>query len=133
MLGKPDSLHKLVLVTQQYNNLYWERQDECKLACQQDNKLMMYANLQGPNTPNPPSTWTNNCMLGLDGKLKPEEQKHHKENNLCMMCRKLGHTTPACPAAMRGRAVNLQEQPDMPNTVQEEQEADNPSEPNQLN
>jgi len=120
MLGKPDLLCKLVLVTQQYDNLYWERQEEHKLACQQDNKLTMYMNLWGPNAPNPPSTWTNDCVLGLDGKLKLEEWKHHWENNLCMMCRKPGHTMPACPAAMRGQAVNLQEQLDMPNTVQEE-------------
>src|SRR5258708_17863091 len=120
MLGKPDSLHKLVLVTQQYNNLYWERQEEHKLVHQQDNEPTTYVNSQGPNTPNPPSTQTNNHMLGLDGKLKLEEWKHHKENNICMMCRKPGHTMPACPAAMRGRAVNLQEQLDMPNTVQEE-------------
>ena len=102
MLGKPDSLRDLVLVTQQYDNLYWERQEECKLVCQQDNKPMTYVNSQGPNTSNPPSTWTNDRMLGPDGKLEPEERKHHKENNLCMMCRKPGHTTPTCPAAMRG-------------------------------
>ena len=120
MLGKPDSLCKLVLVTQWYDNLYWERQEEHKLACQQDNKSTMYMNLRGPNTPNPPSTQTNDHMLGPDGKLKPEEQKRCKENNLCMMCGKLGHTTPTCPVAMRGRAVNLQEQLDMPNTAQEE-------------
>jgi len=102
MLGKPDLLRDLVLVTQWYDNLYWERQEECKLAHQWDNKPMMYANLWGPNTSNPPSTQTNNHMLGPDGKLKPEEWKHCKENNLCMMCRKLGHTMPACPVAMRG-------------------------------
>src|SRR6266436_1732374 len=73
MLGKPNSLCNLVLVTQQYNNLYWERQEECKLAHQWDNKPMTYANLQGPNTSNPPSTRTNDCMLGPDGKLKLEE------------------------------------------------------------
>ena len=133
MLGKPNLLRDLVLVTQRYDNLYWERQEECKLAHQWDNKLMMYANLWGPNTSNPPSTQTNDRMLGPDGKLKPEEQKHHKENNLCMMCRKLGHTMPTCPAATRGQAVNLQEQLDMPNTAQEEQEAKEPSEPNQVN
>src|SRR5260221_6285861 len=133
MLGKPDLLCELVLVTQWYDNLYWERQEECKLVHQQDNKPMTYMNLWGPNTPNPPSTQTNNHMLGLDGKLKLEEWKCHKENNLCMMCRKLGHTMPACPAATRGQAVNLQEQPDMPNTAQEEQEAEEPSEPNQVN
>ncbi len=56
MLGKPDSLCKLVLVTQQYDNLYWERQEEQKLACQQDNKPLANANLQGPNSTNPPTT-----------------------------------------------------------------------------
>ncbi len=81
---------------------------------------MMYVNSQGPNTSNPPSTWTNDHVLGPDGKLKLEEWKCCKENNLCMMCGKPGHTTPACPAAMGGQAVNLQEQLDMPNTAQEE-------------
>src|SRR5258708_25625390 len=102
MLGKPNLLCDLVLVTQQYDNLYWERQEEHKLAHQQDNKLMMYVNSQGPNTSNPPSTRTNDCVLGPDGKLKLEEWKCCKENNLCMMCRKPGHTTPTCPATTRG-------------------------------
>src|SRR5260221_3709096 len=55
MLGKPDLLHNLVLVTQWYNNLYWERQEEGKLAHQWHNKPMMNANLWGPNTSNPRS------------------------------------------------------------------------------
>ena len=76
MLGKPNLLCKLVLVTQWYDNLYWERQEEHKLAHQWDNKLTTYANLQDPNTPNPPSTQTNDHVLGPDGKLKPEEWKH---------------------------------------------------------
>src|SRR5258708_23937713 len=103
MLGKPNSLCNLVLVTQWYSNLYWERQEECKLVHQWDNKPMTYANSRGPNTSKPPSTWTNDCMLGPDGKLKPEEQKHCKENNLCMMCRNPGHTIPPCPVAMSGQ------------------------------
>src|SRR5258708_21278359 len=85
MLGKPDSLCKLVLVTQHYDNLYWERQEEWKLACQQDNKLLMNANLQGPNSANPPATQVNKHILGPDGKLKLEEHKHCRENNLCMI------------------------------------------------
>src|SRR5260221_14029546 len=133
MLGKCDSLHKLVLVTQQYDNLYWERQEERKLAHQRDNKLPMHANPQGPNSTNPPATRVNERILGPDGKLKPEECKRCQENNLCMMCRKPGHAMSACPAATRGRAANLQELQDMPNTVQEEQEAEEPSEPNQVN
>src|SRR5258707_14481406 len=120
MLGKPDSLCELVLVTQRYNNLYWERQEEWKLAHQRDNKPLMNANLQGPNSANPPATQVNECILGPDRKLKPEECKCHQENNLCMMCRKPGHATSTCPAATRGRAANLQELQDTPNTAQEE-------------
>src|SRR5258708_23887689 len=133
MLGKPDLLRELVLVTQQYDNLYWERQEEWKLACQRDNKPPMYVNPQGPNNANPPTTQVNECILGPDSKLKPEECKCHQENNLCMMCGKPGHTTSKCPTAMRGRAANLQELQDMPNTAQEEQEVEEPSEPNQVN
>src|SRR5260221_3014023 len=120
MLGKPDSLPELGLVTQQYDNLYWERQEEWKLAHQRDNKPLMNVNPQGPNSANPPTTRVNERILGPDGKLKPEECKCRRENNLCMMCGKPGHATPACPAATRGRVANLQEPPDMPNTAQEE-------------
>src|SRR5258708_5977669 len=120
MLGKPDLLRELVLVTQQYDNLYWERQEEWKLACQRDNKPPMNTNPWGPNSANPPITRVNEQILGPDGKLKPEEHKRRQENNLCMMCRKPGHATPTCPAATRGRVANLQELLDMPNTVQEE-------------
>src|SRR6266446_2842245 len=56
MLGKPDSLCELVLVTQRYDNLYWERQEEWKLACQRDNKPTMDMYLQGPNSTNPSTT-----------------------------------------------------------------------------
>src|SRR5258708_27253665 len=98
----------------------WERQEEGKLVRKRYNKLPMNANPRGPNSANPPTTRVNERILGPDGKLKPEEHKHCRENNLCMMCGKPGHATPACPAAMRGRAANLQEPPDMPNTAQEE-------------
>src|SRR5258705_6127669 len=133
MLGNPDLLCKLVLVTQRYDNLYWERQEERKLVCQRDNKPPMNTNLWGPNSANPPATQVNERILGPDSKLKPEEHKRHRENNLCMMCGQPRHATPACPAATRGRAANLQELPDMPNTVQEEREVEEPSEPNQVN
>src|SRR5258707_3500276 len=133
MLGKPDSLRKLVLVTQRYDNLYWERQEERKLVRQRDNKPLMNMNPRGPNSTNPPTTRVNEQILGPDSKLKPEEHKRHRENNLCIMCRKPGHATPACPAATKGRAANLQELLDMPNTAQEEREAEEPSEPNQGN
>src|SRR5260221_14660485 len=56
MLGKPDLLHELVLVTQCYDNLHWERQEEWKLAHQQDNKPPMNTNPHDPNRTNPPDT-----------------------------------------------------------------------------
>ncbi len=77
MPGKPDSLHELVLVTQQYDNLYWERQEEWKLVHQQDNKLPTNVNPWGPNSTNPPTTQVNKCILGPDRKLKLEECKCH--------------------------------------------------------
>src|SRR5258708_8517416 len=40
MLGKPDSLRELVQVTQCYDNLYWERQEEWRLVQLKDNKLV---------------------------------------------------------------------------------------------
>src|SRR5258708_27418196 len=63
MLGKPDSLCELVLVTQRYDNLYWERQEEQKLVCHRDNKLPMNANPRGPNSANPPATRVNERIL----------------------------------------------------------------------
>src|SRR5258708_19395742 len=111
MLGKPNLLHELVLVTQRYDNLYWERQEEQKLAHQRDNKPLMNTNLQGPNSTNPPTTQVNKQILGPDSKLKPEEHKHCQENNLCMMCGNPGHPTPTCPTPTTGTTPNLQELP----------------------
>src|SRR5258708_19781578 len=97
MLGKPDSLRELVLVTQRYDNLYWERQEERKLARQRDNKPLMNANPQGPNSANPPTTQVNERILGPDGKLKPEERKSRRENNLSIMSGNPRHPTPPSP------------------------------------
>src|SRR5258708_13073967 len=99
MLGKPDSLHELVLVTQQYDNLYWERQEEWKLARQRDNKLPMNANPQGPNSTNPPTTRVNERTLRPDGKLKLQEHKLPQENTLCIISQNPRHPTPPPPPA----------------------------------
>src|SRR5258706_11291709 len=40
MLGKPGPLRELVQVTQCYDNLYWERQEEWRLVQLKDNKLV---------------------------------------------------------------------------------------------
>src|SRR5258708_19118050 len=52
MLGKPDSLCELVQVTQRYDNLYWERQEEQRLARLKDNKLAASTHPRAPTTPN---------------------------------------------------------------------------------
>ncbi len=45
MLGKPDLLCELVQVTQCYDNLYWERQEEWRLTQLKDNKLVVSMHL----------------------------------------------------------------------------------------
>src|SRR5260221_7028706 len=86
LLGKPDSLQELVCTMQHFNNLYWERQEEWKLARSRDNRLAGAPPLKtstsgGGQQPN----HTNNKTHSPDGKLKPEESKHHHENNLCVI------------------------------------------------
>src|SRR5260221_8425583 len=56
----------------------------------QDNKLTMNTDLQGPNGPNPPTTQTNNHILGLDGKLKrSEEHTSELQSHSDLVCRLL--------------------------------------------
>jgi len=38
ILGKPETLHKMVQTTQCYNNLYWEWMEECKFFCRRDTR-----------------------------------------------------------------------------------------------
>src|SRR6266436_8956132 len=73
MLGKPDSLCKLVQVTQHYDNLYWERQEEQRLMQLKDNKPAASTHPRAPTTPNQPTNRAHERVLGPDGKLKLEE------------------------------------------------------------
>src|SRR5258708_12327726 len=59
LLGKPDSLWELACTMQCFNNLYWERQEDWKLARPRDNRLTQApapkiptpAQAQQPNPP----------------------------------------------------------------------------------
>ncbi len=133
MLGKPDLLRKLVQVTQCYDNLYWERQEERRLARLKDNKLAASMHLRAPTTPNQPTNQAHECVLGPDSKLKLEEWKHHCENHLCMICSKANHGTAMCPAATRGHAAILEELQETPDRALEEQGTKDPPESGQVN
>ena len=52
------------------------------------------------STPTTPSSSDKNSianLLGLDGKLKPEERQRRMDNKLCLRCGKPGHTVNDCP------------------------------------
>ncbi len=87
LLGKPDSLQELVCTMQHFDNLYWERQEEWKLARSRDNRptggpTLKTSTSGGGQQPN----HANNKTHSPDGKLKPEERKCCHENNLCVIC-----------------------------------------------
>src|SRR6266446_2030214 len=92
LLGKPNSLRELVCTMQCFDNLYWERQEEQKLARSRDNRLT-----GGPAPKTPTSgggqqpNHANDKTHGPDSKLKPEERKHRHENNLCVICGRGDH------------------------------------------
>src|SRR5258708_9150598 len=83
LLGKPNSLWELVCTIQHFDNLYWERQEEQKLARSRDNRPTGGPTLKTPTSgggqqPN----HTNNKNHGPDRKLKPEESKCCRKKNL---------------------------------------------------
>ena len=93
LLGKPDSLQELVCTMQHFNNLYWERQEEQKLARSRDNRLTGGPALKTPTSgggqqPN----HANDKTHGPDSKLKPEERKCCCKNNLCAICSRGDHS-----------------------------------------
>ncbi len=49
----------------------------------------------------------NNKTHGPDDKLKPKEQKHCHENNLCMICGRSDHRAVTCTAYAKGWASPL--------------------------
>src|SRR5258708_2079638 len=109
MLGKPDSLHELVQVTQHYDSLYWERQEEQRLVRLKDNKLVASMHPRAPTTPNQPTNQAHKCVLGPDGKLKLQEWKCRCENHLCMICGKADHGTAMCPPPITRHPAILQQ------------------------
>ena len=108
LLGKPNSLWELVCTTQHFDNLYWERQEEWKLARSRDNRLT-----GGPAPKMPTSgggqqpNHANDKTHGPDSKLKPEERKCCHKNNLCVICSRGNHKMVACTAYTKGWASHL--------------------------
>src|SRR5258707_5604209 len=108
LLGKPNSVQELVHNTQCFNNLYWERQEEWKLARSRDNKPtggppLKTSTSGGGQQPN----HTNDKTHSPDGKLKPEERKCCHKNNLCVICGRGNHKMVACTAYTKGWASHL--------------------------
>src|SRR5258708_39568527 len=121
----------MVNVTVCYDTLYWECQTERRLTHHFDPKptfscpsepLCTLTNTLPPTNHNPVSTPHQpeapqtmphtpkpyNNMLGLDGKLKPEELEHRHKNRLCLVCGSGNHCTSECPTSKWGHATELQ-------------------------
>ncbi|KIN99749.1 hypothetical protein M404DRAFT_30210 [Pisolithus tinctorius Marx 270] len=126
-VGKPQTLHKLCHLTQEIDACYWECKEEVQQASKRqglsnssNNKSGGSGNNSQPktgqekaktgnnnnnNTSSTQSKLGNNSnsskpepsKLRKDGKLTPEECKHHIEGNLCMFCRGPSHFTDICP------------------------------------
>src|SRR6266436_4118663 len=73
-------------------------------------------------TPCTPKPYDN--MLGLDGKLKPEELECRHKNRLCLVCGSGNHHASECPTSKQGCATELQvaEEPEV--TPREEIESE---------
>src|SRR5258708_28488099 len=112
----------MVNVTVHYNALYWEQQAEQRLNHHFDPKTTLACpseplhtlitippstNCNTTTTPCQPETsQTMPCtpkpydnILGLDGKLKPEELECWHKNKLCLVCRSGSHQASECPTA----------------------------------
>src|SRR6266436_2443131 len=128
LLGKPNNLRELVQVTICHDNLYWECQDECKQARQQQPPQ----NTTGQPWSDQPPDCPNEQHLNVRGRLKDEEQCQRCDNNLCLFCRKSNHTIAKCPAAaMKGQVATLPAK--TPTETSTSKEPTGPTEPSQLN
>src|SRR5258706_6618854 len=143
ILGKPESLREMVNITVRYDALHWERQAERRMNRQFDLKTTL------PHPSDPPCTLTTNLLptncnstttprqpetsrttphtpkpydnvLGLDGKLKPEELERRHKNKLCLVCGSGNHRANECPTSKRGQATELQVAGELENFLREE-------------
>ncbi len=63
-------------------------------------------------------------MLGLDGKLKPEELEHRHKSRLCLVCGSGNHRASECPTSKWGHATELQVAEESEVTPREEIESE---------
>src|SRR5258708_15267375 len=147
ILRKPESLREMVNVMVCYDTLYWERQTERRLTRRFDPKpalsrpsepLHTLTNTLPPTNHNSMSTpcqpeapQTTPCtpkpydnMLGLDGKLKPEELECRCKGRLCLVCGSGNHRASECPTSKCGHATELQAAEDSEVTPREETESE---------
>src|SRR5258708_654856 len=69
-------------------------------------------------TPHTPKPYDN--VLGLDGKLKPEELECRHKNKLCLVCGSSNHQANECPTSKQGHATELQVGEELENVPREE-------------
>ncbi|KIN97663.1 hypothetical protein M404DRAFT_32133 [Pisolithus tinctorius Marx 270] len=129
-VGKPWTLHKLFHLAQEIDVCYWEHKEEVQWASKHQGSSNSSNNKSGGsgnsnqaktgqekaktsnnnnNTSSTQSKLGNNSnsskpkpsKLRKDGKLTPEECKHHIDRNLCMFCGGSGHFADKCPKKAR--------------------------------
>src|SRR5260221_235658 len=146
ILGKPESLREMVNVTVHYDALYWEHQTKQRLTCCFDPKPALSCpskplhtptntllptncnSVSTPRQPEAPRTMPRtpkpyDNVLGLDGKLKPEELERRCKGRLCLVCGSGNHHASECPTSKWGRATELQVAEDLEVTPREEIES----------
>src|SRR5258708_15236072 len=136
----------MVNVTVCYNALYWEHQTERRLTRCFDPKpppsrpseplhtptnTLPPTNRNSMSTPHQPEAPRSmphtpkpyDNMLGLDGKLKPEELECRHKGRLCLVCGSGNHHASECPTSKLACATELQVSEDSEVTPREEIES----------
>src|SRR5260221_3072898 len=147
ILGKPESLRKMVNVTVRYDALYWACRTERRLTCRFEpkpalsrpskplhtpTKTLLPTNRNSVSTPCQPEAPRSTLrtpkpydnVLGLDGKLKPEELQCRHKGRLCLVCDSGNHCASECPTSKWGCATKLQVAEDSEVTPREEIESE---------